>query len=238
MQKKEVLIRFDGISKSFGKKNVLNNISLTIEEGDIFGLLGRSGSGKSTLLKILLGIYKPDSGKIFFRGKDITNDFSYLRKIVGLTTQENSFYEKLTVYENMRYYANLYKIKKKEKDLRSHIDAILDSVQLKGSSDALSEKLSGGMKRRLDFAISIIHEPDLLILDEPTTGLDPILVRQFWEIVQSVSRKGKTIVVISHIMPEIRENCNKIGVLDKGSINMVQVIGGMDLYSEFVRITK
>src|SRR3989338_4946595 len=104
------LIEFSNISKSFKNKKVLDRISFKINKGEIFALLGLSGSGKSTLLKLLLGIYKPDSGRILYNGKDITGNLWYLKKIVGITTQENSFYEKLTVYENMRYYANLYNL--------------------------------------------------------------------------------------------------------------------------------
>lgn len=238
MHKKESLIEFSGICKSFSGKKILDSISLKIEKGDIFGLLGRSGSGKSTLLNILLGIYRPDSGKITFKDRDITYDSSYLRKIVGLTTQDNSFYEKLTVYENMSYYANLYNIGKNNNELRKHINSILDSVSLSESANTIAEKLSGGMKRRLDFAVSIVHDPELLILDEPTTGLDPILVGQFWEIVQKVSKTGKTVIVISHIFPEIKENCNKACILNKGKIHMLEINEKTDLLSEFKEHTK
>jgi ABC-2 type transport system ATP-binding protein len=231
MEKNGVLIEFSDVSLSFGNKNVLDNINLKIHEGDIFGLLGRSGSGKTTLLKMLLGIYRPDSGKILFRDKEIAGDS--LRKIVGLTTQENSFYDKLTVYENMRYYANLYRVK--EKKLGQHIKNILKLVGLESAQNTQADRISGGMKRRLDFAISILHDPMLLILDEPTTGLDPIIVKQFWEIVKDVSKKGKTILVISHIFPEIKENCNKACILHKGQALTITINPKTDLYDEFVK---
>jgi ABC-2 type transport system ATP-binding protein len=226
-----VLIEFSDVTKSFNKKLVLDKINLKIYEGEIFGLVGRSGSGKSTLIKILLGTYKPDSGKVFFRGNDITGNSYYLRKIVGLTTQENSFYDKLTVYENMRYYGNLFKVKKS----KDQIMQLLSSVELNQSVNTLAENLSGGMKRRLDFALSMIHDPELLILDEPTTGLDPILVRQFWQIVRNAT--GKTILVISHIFPEIKHNCKRVCLLGKGKAEVITITPRINLLSEFERAT-
>jgi ABC-2 type transport system ATP-binding protein len=214
--KEEALIEFSNVNKSFRKKIVLDSINLKIKRGEIFALIGKSGSGKSTLLNLLLGIYSPDSGKIIFKGKDVTGNSKYIRQIVGLTTQENSFYDKLSVYENMRYYSNLYRIKTKYAD--AHIDTLLKSVGLETSKDSLAENLSGGMKRRLDFAISILHDPELLILDEPTTGLDPLLVKQFWEIVKKVNEEGKTIIVISHIFSELEENATDACILSSGKI--------------------
>jgi len=161
-----------------------------------------------------------------------------LRKIVGLTTQENSFYDKLSVYENMRYYSNLYRVEKTDKELGEHIKSVLKSVELDNAINMIAENLSGGMKRRLDFAISILHEPELLILDEPTTGLDPILVKQFWEIVRKVSKQGKTIVVISHIFEEIKENCSKACILSKGRSHVINITSKTNLFKEFVELTK
>jgi ABC-2 type transport system ATP-binding protein len=227
------LIEFSGVTKSFGKRKIISDISFRIDKGDIFGLLGRSGSGKTTLLKMLLGSIRPDSGKILFRGKNITGDSFFLRKIIGLTTQENSFYDKLTVYENMIYYSRLYDVSLPKQGLESRIRNILKEVELEGSSKTVSEKLSGGMKRRLDFAISLVHDPELLILDEPTTGLDPILVNQFWEIIRRFSKNGKTILVISHIFPEVKANCNRAGILDKGKLKIIGITEKTDLFREF-----
>ncbi|MEM2138869.1 MAG: ABC transporter ATP-binding protein, partial [Candidatus Woesearchaeota archaeon] len=194
-KEKEVIIEFSNINKSFGNKKILANFNLKIHKSDVLGIIGKSGSGKSTLLNILLGIYKPDSGKILYKEKEI--NYNELKKIIGLTTQENSFYYKLSVYENMVYYANLYDVKKD--NLKAYVIDLLKSVELDNSINLISEKLSGGMKRRLDFAISLLHEPEILILDEPTTGLDPLLVKQFWKIVNNYREKGKTIILVSHI---------------------------------------
>ncbi len=221
-----MIIKFHNISKSFGEKKVLSSLNLEIEEGEIFGILGPSGSGKSTLIQVLLGTLKPDHGKVFFMDEDITGQPDKLKKIMGLTTQENAFYEKLTVLENMQYYANLYGVKP---DIRK----IASSVKLDSSLNTLASRISGGMKRRLDFAISLLHDPKLLILDEPTTGLDPNLVIQFWEIVRRIRDEGKTVIVISHIFDEIKENCKRAGILYKGDIHTFKIDKHTDMMKKF-----
>ena len=146
------IIEFKDITKSFGSKKILDKVNLKVEKGDVFGIIGPSGSGKSTLMKVLMGIYKPNSGTILFKEKEVLKDSDFLRKVTGLTTQENSFYEKLTVKENMLYYANLNNVKMNKKDLEVHVHKLLRSVGLYDSKDKLAEHISGGMKRRLDFA--------------------------------------------------------------------------------------
>ena len=232
------IIEFKDITKAFGSKKILDNVNLKISKGDVFGIIGPSGSGKSTLMKVLMGIYKPTSGSIYFKEKEVLKDSNFLLKVTGLTTQENSFYYKLTVKENMHYYANLNSVQMNKKDLDVHINKILRSVNLYDSKDKLAQNISGGMKRRLDFAISLVHNPELLILDEPTTGLDPKLVDQFWKIIKEVSKEGKTIIVISHIFSELEKNCNKAGILYNGKIKSVTVKRGVDLRKEFDRVVK
>ena len=229
------LIEFKDVVKEFKNNKVLNGLSLDIEKGEVFGIIGKSGCGKSTLLKVLIGVYSIDSGSIVFDGRDVTNKANKLKRFVGVTTQENSFYEKLTIYENMAYYANLNKVKA----ARKHIDSILESVGLLKSRNQLAGSISGGMKRRLDFAISLVHDPSLLVLDEPTTGLDPLLVKQFWKVVEKVRSKGKTVIVISHLFSELQESCKRIGILHDGVIKKIITVGkNVDLYKEFVRTVR
>lgn len=205
------------VRMSFKKNVVLKDVNLKAKGSDIIGLIGKSGCGKSTLLKILVGYYQPDKGEIKLNGKNVSRDLLGLRKITGYTTQENSFYEKLTVIENMRYYANLYNIPAKTKEER--IKNLLAQVGLLENIKTLSEKISGGMKRRLDFAISLIHNPDILILDEPTAGLDPLLIDQFWRIVKEVvAKENKIVIMSSHIIPEIEKYCTKAAVINNGKV--------------------
>ncbi|MCX8147564.1 MAG: ABC transporter ATP-binding protein [Candidatus Woesearchaeota archaeon] len=207
----------EGVSKSFKKRQILKDITLDAHSGEIIGLVGKSGCGKSTLLKIIVGYYKPDSGRILLNGKNISENIMDLRRKVGYTTQENSFYEKLSIIENMKYYSNLYNLPLKGRNKR--IESLLDRVGLLEHKNLLASKISGGMKRRLDFAISLLHNPPILILDEPTAGLDPLLVDQFWKIVKDVVKEeGKIVIMTSHILSEIEKYCTRAVVIDEGVI--------------------
>ncbi|MFO8016862.1 MAG: ABC transporter ATP-binding protein [Candidatus Woesearchaeota archaeon] len=232
----EPLLSLKSISKSFGKRKVLDSLSFDLLPNDIVGLVGRSGSGKSTLIKILVGYYSPDNGRIMYGKRDITRRFHKVKGIVGYTTQENSFYDKLTVQENMHYYANLYSIPfRKRKD---RIKELLQAVRLNGARNVLAGDVSGGMKRRLDFAISLLHEPKVVILDEPTTGLDPVLVTNFWKIVTEIANKQSiTVLVSSHSLSEVKEYCNKAAVLHGGKISMIKVSKGTDVEARFREMT-
>lgn len=214
---KKKLISFEKIVKKFGDNLVIDGLSLDVNSKEVFGLIGRSGCGKTTLLKILIGVYPVTSGKIIYEGSDITGHSEMIRNLVGLTTQENSFYKDLSIYENMFYYARLYGVDQRQEK----IDKILKDVELYEKRNLMAGRISGGMKRRLDFAISLIHDPALLILDEPTTGLDPILVKQFWDVVKRIKKQGKTIIVISHIFDELRDNCDRVGIMHSKKIKKV-----------------
>lgn len=210
------LITFQDISKSFGTNKVIRNLTLRIHKNEIFGIIGRSGAGKSTLLKMLIGFYPVDSGQILFHGKNITNKSHIIRRVVGFCTQENSFYPELTVRENLSYYGRLYGLSGKE--LASRSRELLRLVEIHGSTHVLARDLSGGMKRRLDFAISLIHYPEILILDEPTTGLDPVTEKQIWDLIKDLSHKGVSIIVISHMLSFVEKYCDTVGFLSRGQI--------------------
>ncbi len=211
------LVELKGIGKTFGQKVILHDVSLLLAPGEIVGLLGRSGSGKSTLIKILVGYYKTDSGTICFNGNDVTHNFKDVRHFVGYTTQDNSFYEKLTVEENMRYYALLYGVLAQEQSER--IEKLLRGVGLLEHAGTLAGSISGGMKRRLDFAISLLHSPKLVVLDEPTTGLDPFLVETFWKTVTTiVKEEGIAVMVSSHHIHEVQQYCHKVVFMKEGRL--------------------
>ncbi len=212
----EPLIAFQTITKRFGDKVVIRDLTLPIHKNEIFGVIGKSGAGKSTLLKMLIGFYSVDQGTILYRGKNITNNSAYMKKLVGYCTQENSFYPELTIHENIEYYGRLYGLSKK--DLLAREEEVLSLVGLSLSKHAVATTLSGGMKRRLDFGISLLHQPSLLILDEPTTGLDPITEKQIWELIKKLSKEGISIIVISHMLDYVALYCDTVGFLSKGQI--------------------
>ncbi|MEK6937127.1 MAG: ABC transporter ATP-binding protein [Nanoarchaeota archaeon] len=209
-------IKVNSISKSFGQNNILNNISLTIPKGKIFGLVGVSGSGKTTLLKLIVGFYKPNKGSISFDGKDVLKYNKALRKSFGFASQENCFYGRLNVEENVRYFGQLYGLT--EDFIDSRMDSLLKLVGLFESRKTLAENLSTGMRRRLDIACSLIHDPNVLIMDEPTEDLDPNLRKEVISMIKKINQEDKTIIMTSHLLNEIENVCDVVGIISNGKI--------------------
>ena len=180
------IVKIIGVSKSFGSKNVLDSIDLDINDGEIFGIIGRSGAGKTTLLESLVGFVPVTKGEISYKSDEngiynfvsILENSDQVKRSIGFSTQTPSFYEKLTVKENLEYFASLYDIPKKF--IAERIKKIIELVELNGEENTISENLSGGMQKRLDIACSIINDPKILILDEPTADLDPVLRKHIW----------------------------------------------------------
>lgn len=207
-------IKVDQISKRFGKKTVLQNISLTIEQGKMYGLIGPSGAGKTTLVKMIVGMDTADHGKIHVLNNKMPS-LSALHKI-GYMAQADSLYLNLTGRENLNFFAMLFKLNKSERKKR-----IAYTSELVNLTEDLNKKVatySGGMKRRLSLAIALIQDPEILILDEPTVGIDPELRLIIWnELVRMKKEDGKTIIVTTHVMDEA-EKCDFIAMVRDGSI--------------------
>ncbi len=212
----EILISFVDISKSFDKQIVLENLKLDIYKNEILGLLGKSGCGKSTLIKILLGFYKPDSGLLLYENINLLKHFKKIKLITGFVSQENSFYEKLSVEENLTLFAKLYKVPKNQLEYR--IKYLLNLVKLLPYKDKLSENLSGGMKRRLEFAISLIHDPKILILDEPFNGLDVLIIDDIWDVIKKIRDSGVTILIATHILNSAKKHCDRVVFINNNRI--------------------
>jgi len=210
------LIEFWDIKKRYGKRDILQDVSFVIKQGEIFGLIGRSGCGKSTLLKILIGMAESDAGTILFEGQHVNRDIRYLRKNTGFATQDNLLFNELSVKENSFYFGKLYGMKKK--DIEENFKKLVCLLGLEDFADTMVSQLSGGMVKRANILVSLIHKPKLLILDEPTTGLDPVLRKILWEYIQEINKTGTTILVTSHLLEEIEENCDRVAVLNKGRI--------------------
>jgi ABC-2 type transport system ATP-binding protein len=221
------LLEFDEIKKSYAKREILSGVSFDIKEGEIFGLVGGSGSGKSTLLNVMIGIAKAESGKILFEGKDALHKIKHLRKNTGFATQANMLFDELTIRENSLYFGSLYGLSRRK--IKSRLNELLKLLKLRGFENVLVRNLSGGMAKRANLLISLIHNPKLLILDEPTVGLDPLLRKILWNYIQDINKAGTTILVTSHLLDEIEENCSRVAVLKNGSIIAV---GTPDQYRE------
>jgi ABC-2 type transport system ATP-binding protein len=210
------LIQVKGITKSFGSNIVLQNCDLNIDESEILLLLGKSGCGKSTFLKVLLGLYKPERGEIIYKGKHLRNNIDSIRKKIGYVSQENSFYEKLSVIENMYFYSKLYGIP--DNVARSKVIDLLNLVRLFPYANTLAEKISGGMKRRLEFAISLINNPEILILDEPFAGLDPAIRAELLNLIKTIKNSGVTIIISTHQINVFSKIATRVTILNKKRI--------------------
>jgi len=209
-------IQLTGISKIFNKNIVLEDLNLSVGYGEILGIIGKSGSGKTTLLNIIIGFLKPDKGSVIFQSRNIHKDEINVDTQFGFASQEFSFYDKLTVDENLRYFGSLYKIKDKTLDQR--IPELLKFVDLEDKRNLLASNLSTGMKKRLDIACSLIHDPKILILDEPTSDLDTFLRRDIIALLKKINKeKEVTIVLTSHLLDEL-DICNRIAILNNKQI--------------------
>lgn len=206
-------IEIKAVSKSFKNKHVLHQIDLTIESGQIFGLIGPSGSGKTTLVKIIVGMDSPSKGNVQVLGKDVPH-LQLLRQI-GYMAQADALYNDLTGAENLAFFGSLFNIKKDQ--LQERIAYVANLVQLTNDLKKKVEYYSGGMKRRLSLAVALIQDPQVLILDEPTVGIDPELRQSIWTELQRLKQTGKTILLTTHVMDEA-DKCDQLAMLREGKI--------------------
>lgn len=203
-----------GIEKSFGTLKAVDGVSLQVKPGECFGILGPNGAGKTTTIKMLHGAVESDSGTLRVLGRDVATQSRLIRAQMGIVSQEDTLDRDLTVYENLWVYAGFFSIPKKASLTR--IEYLLDFMQLREKWDSQIKTLSGGMKRRLHIARALIHEPKFLILDEPTTGLDPQARHLVWQRLRELKAQGLTILLTTHYMEEAAQMCDRIGIMDGG----------------------
>ncbi|MFC4409071.1 ABC transporter ATP-binding protein [Chungangia koreensis] len=208
----KVNVSIQHVSKSFKNHEVLKNISLDVFVGEIFGLLGPSGSGKTTLVKQLTGLDSPTSGECYLFQHKMPN-LKLIRRI-GYMAQSDALYEDLTAMENLQFFSSLYGLKKSQKQ---RIEEVSKIVNLSEDLRKLVSNYSGGMKRRLSLAIALLHDPDILILDEPTVGIDPVLRKSIWKSFYELKKRGKTLIVTTHVMDEA-EKCDRLGLIREGRL--------------------
>lgn len=207
------IVKVSNVVKKYSKVTVLNNISLNVKEGEVIGLIGPSGSGKTTLVKSIMGMEKIDSGKVEVLGEKIPN-LKVLNNI-GYMAQSDALYEELTGKENLEFFAKLFRLSKRE--IKERIEYTSKLVNLEDNLSKRTSNYSGGMKRRLSLAVCLIQDPKLLILDEPTVGIDPKLRFSIWKELQSLKNQGKTIIVTTHVIDEA-EKCDKLALIRDGEI--------------------
>ena len=204
-----------GLTKRFGKIVAVDHVDLTIRRGEVYGFLGPNGAGKSTTIRMLCGLLDPTEGRGYVLGHDITTEPERIKEKIGYMSQRFSLYEDLTVRENLDFYASIYSVPKEIKQTR--IEQMIQMADLSGREGELAAHLSGGWKQRLALGCSIIHKPQLLFLDEPTAGVDPVSRRNFWDLIYRLSEEGITIVATTHYMDEA-EHCDSLGFIYQGRI--------------------
>jgi len=203
------------LSKKFGDFVAVSNISFSVKKGEIFGFLGPNGAGKSTTIRMLCGIITPSGGTGKVGGFDIISQQDSIKRTIGYMSQKFSLYGDMTVLENLEFFGSIYGLK--GKPLQERINYVLDMAEIHNKKDYRVEKLPGGIKQRLALGSAIIHDPEILFLDEPTSGVDPIMRRNFWDLIYSFSKRGKTIFVTTHYMDEA-EHCDRIALIISGKI--------------------
>lgn len=215
MNTNNIAVRFDNLTRRFGDFVAVDNISLSVKKGEIFGFLGPNGAGKSTTIKMLCGLLLPTAGNGFVGGHNIMTESEEIKKNIGYMSQRFSLYDDLTVEENINFFSGIYGVPKERR--RERKESVLEMSDLVDRRDAITGTLPGGIKQRLALGCAILHEPPIIFLDEPTSGVDPVSRRNFWDLIYDMAKGGTTIFVTTHYMDET-EYCDRLALIYRGKI--------------------
>jgi len=210
-----IAVKVEKLEKKFGQFTAVNRINFEVKKGEIFGFLGPNGAGKSTTIRMLCGILSPTSGEGEVGGFDINKEQEAIKQNIGYMSQKFSLYEDLTVEENIDFYSGIYKVPKEHRKKRK--ESIIEMAGIEEFRKELTGILSGGWKQRLALGCAIIHQPKIIFLDEPTSGVDPIARANFWKLIKDMAREGVTVFVTTHYMDEA-ENCGRLALIYKGAV--------------------
>ncbi len=233
------MITLKDVTKKYGKFTAVDNLNLEIEEGDSFGFLGPNGAGKTTTILMAVGILRPTYGEIKVFDKDIRREIE-IKKRIGVVSEQQYLYNDMTAFEYLNFFAELYDVDS------DRVNEILDYMRLSDVKNKLLKEYSKGMRQKISVARAVLHDPDILILDEPAYGLDPKGVKEVRDLILTEKKKGKTIFISSHILTEIEKVCDNVGIIDKGKLVFEgkmdelkrKVSGGRRIYIELYKITK
>ena len=215
----DAILQVNDLTKSYGPTLAVDHLSFDVKEGEIFGFLGPNGAGKTTTIRMMVGLTQPSAGTAWIAGRDILKEPVEIKKTIGLVPETSNLYGELTSLENLIYQAELYGVPKKERETRSL--GLLEEFGLKEHREKPFQKLSRGLKRRLTIATALIHHPKILFLDEPTTGLDVMSARGLRKLILDSKKKGLTIFLTTHYIPEAESLCDRIAILVKGKIRII-----------------
>jgi ABC-2 type transport system ATP-binding protein len=217
-------VRVEGLRKSYGPIEAVAGLAFEIRPGEVFGLLGPNGAGKTTTISMIATRLRPTAGDALVYGQSVLTEVAKVRQMIGVVPQEICLYPKLTAGENLRFFGRMYGVP--ERTLRERVDELLDLVGLEGRRNDEVSEFSGGMKRRLNLAVGLVHEPKLLLLDEPTVGVDPHSRKHIFSIVCALRDQGTAILYTTHYMEEAERLCDRLGIMDEGKII---VMGTLDV---------
>ena len=220
----EYVIHTENLNKTFGSFIAVNNISFNVEKGEIFGFLGANGAGKTTAIKMLCGLLTPTSGKATVAGFDVFKQSESIKKTIGYMSQKFSLYNDLTVWENITLYAGIYGLSNKK--IKERGANLIKMLEIEDFAHKLVESLPLGFKQKLAFSVAVIHNPQIVFLDEPTGGVDPITRRQFWEMIYQAAERGTTVFVTTHYMDEA-EYCDRVSIMVDGVIEALDTPKGL-----------
>lgn len=215
-------LSISNVTKTFGNITAVDTLCLTVERGKMFALVGPDGSGKTTTIRMLCGIVTPTSGTVNVLGFDVQKQKSEVKRRIGYLSQRFSLYGDLTIDENIEFFAEIHNVR----DYRARRDELLDFTRLTPFRDRLAEKLSGGMKQKLALACTLIHTPDIIFLDEPTTGVDPVSRRDFWKVLSALLKTGITIIMTTPYLDEA-ERCSRVALMNEGKILLTDTPAGL-----------
>ena len=220
----ENIIEVEHLEKKFGHFIAVNNISFSVKRGEVFGFLGANGAGKTTAIKMLIGLWKPTSGKATVAGFDLFTETEKIRRSIGYMAQRFALYDDLSVMENIQFYGGIYGLKKNI--LNERAEKLIAELGMESFRKELLKNIPLGWKQKLALSVAMIHEPKIVFLDEPTSGVDPITRRQFWDLIYKAAAKGTTVFVTTHYMDE-SEYCDRVSIMVDGKIEALDTPAGL-----------
>jgi ABC-2 type transport system ATP-binding protein len=230
------MIEINGLVKRYGQRAAVDGVSFSVREGEIFGLLGPNGAGKTTTLSILSTLLEPDSGQVSIGGFDLAREATRIKPLIGYVPQELALFPTLSAWDNLAFFGRIYRLSGPA--LKERINAVLDLVGLRERAGDAVKTFSGGMQRRLNIAVGLIHRPRIFFLDEPTVGVDPQSRNFIFEHVESLKAEGMTVLYTTHYMEEAERLCDRVAIMDRGQVlaldttkNLIRLLGGGVIYA-------
>lgn len=213
---KEAAIVIENLTKKFEDVTAVDGLSLVVDKGELFGLLGPNGAGKTTTINILCGLLEPTTGSVKVGGHDALKEPKKIKELIGVSPQETAVYPYLTGKENIELFANLHTMPKEK--LKRNVDELIQKLSLRDHANRKAGKYSGGMMRRINIAMALVHDPEIAFLDEPTVGMDPQSRRAVWDFIRELKKQNKAVLLTTHYMEEAEELCDRIGIIDNGKL--------------------